>query len=131
MVTRWTGLIRREFKLSRRDLGSFGSLTSSISATDYQLAKADLVEQYSVLPQEKSKYESIEKIDCIPIIPEPKKFNLINGFLELKDFKIKVDNQELSFIQTLGAYTKHLEINFNSTIGNPLFFISSKMKKAN
>ena len=45
--------IRREFKLSRRDLGSFGSLTSSIRATDYQLAKADLVEQYSVLPQAK------------------------------------------------------------------------------
>ena len=53
--------IRREFKLSRRDLGSFGSLTSSIRATDYQLAKADLVEQYSVLPQAKIKYESIEK----------------------------------------------------------------------
>ena len=100
----------------------------------YPIPKANkLIEvQNSSLIFEKEitkKYESIEKKDFIPIIPETKKFNLINGFLELTDFKIKVDNQELSFIQTLGVYAKNLEINFNSKIGIPLFFISSKIKK--
>ena len=53
--------ITREFKLDRTDYSKLGSLKSSIRATDYQLVKTDLQEQYSVLPQARVEYSSYEK----------------------------------------------------------------------
>ena len=53
--------ITRELKLNRIDYGEFGSLNTSVRATDYQLVKTDLQEQYSVLPQARLEYSSYEK----------------------------------------------------------------------
>ena len=53
--------ITREIVLNRIDYGEFGLLNTSIKATDYQLVKTDLQEQYSVLPQARLAYSSYEK----------------------------------------------------------------------
>ncbi|MBT3697795.1 MAG: LPS assembly protein LptD [Gammaproteobacteria bacterium] len=53
--------IKRIAEINRIDYSSFGYLNSSIRATDYQLAKIDLVEQYSVLPQVKIQFNTYEK----------------------------------------------------------------------
>mgnify|MGYP003316879514 CR=1 FL=1 len=53
--------ITREFKLDRTDYSKLGYLKSSVRATDYQLVKTDLQEQYSVLPQARVEYSSYEK----------------------------------------------------------------------
>ena len=43
--------IKRQAEINRLDYGSFGFLETSLKTTDYQLAKEELTEQYSVLPQ--------------------------------------------------------------------------------
>ena len=53
--------ITREIVLNRIDYGKFGLLNTSIKATDYQLVKTDLQEQYSVLPQARLAYSSYDK----------------------------------------------------------------------
>jgi LPS-assembly protein len=53
--------ITREFILDRIDYGKFGYLNSSVKATDYQLVKTDLEEQYSVLPQARVTYSSYDQ----------------------------------------------------------------------
>ncbi len=53
--------ITREFILDRIDYSKFGYLQSTVKATDYQLVKTDLQEQYSVLPQARINYSSYEK----------------------------------------------------------------------
>ena len=53
--------ITRELKLDRIDYGEYGRLNTSVRATDYQLVKTDLQEQYSVLPQARLEYSSHEK----------------------------------------------------------------------
>ena len=53
--------ITREIVLNRIDYSKFGLLNTSIKATDYQLVKTDLQEQYSVLPQARLAYSSYEK----------------------------------------------------------------------
>jgi LPS-assembly protein len=53
--------ITREIKLNRIDYGELGYLNSSVRATDYQLVKKDLQEQYSVLPQARVEYATYEK----------------------------------------------------------------------
>ena len=50
--------IARDIKLERLDYNNFGYFKTSIAATDYQLAKSDLQEQYSVLPRLKLEYQS-------------------------------------------------------------------------
>ena len=53
--------ITREIVLNRIDYSKFGLLNTSIKATDYQLVKTDLQEQYSVLPQARLAYSSYQK----------------------------------------------------------------------
>ena len=53
--------ITREFILNRVGYSKFGILNTSIRATDYQLVKTDLEEQYSVLPQARATYSSFDK----------------------------------------------------------------------
>ena len=53
--------IKRVAEINRIDYSSFGHLKSSIRAVDYQLAKSDLIEQYSVLPQAKVQFNTYEK----------------------------------------------------------------------
>jgi len=53
--------ITREFILNRVDYGKFGVLNTSIKATDYQLVKTDLQEQYSVLPQARASYSTYDR----------------------------------------------------------------------
>ena len=53
--------ITRDIKISRIDYNEFGYFSSSIGATDYQLAKSGLNEQYSVLPRIKLNYTSPRK----------------------------------------------------------------------
>ena len=53
--------IKRQAEINRLDYGSFGFLETSLKTTDYQLAKADLVEQYSVLPQARARFNTYEK----------------------------------------------------------------------
>ena len=53
--------ITREIVLNRIDYSKFGLLNTSIKATDYQLVKTDLQEQYSVLPQARLAYSSYDK----------------------------------------------------------------------
>ncbi len=53
--------IKRVAEINRMDHGSFGYLNTSVRATDYQLAKNDLIEQYSVLPQARIKFNTHEK----------------------------------------------------------------------
>ena len=50
--------ITRNIDITRIDHAAYGSISTSISATDYQLAKTDLTEQYSVLPRIKFNYTS-------------------------------------------------------------------------
>ena len=50
--------ITRNIDITRIDHAAYGSISTSISATDYQLAKKDLTEQYSVLPRLKFDYTS-------------------------------------------------------------------------
>ena len=54
--------ITRNIILDRLDYNDFGYFKTSIAATDYQLAKESLVEQYSVLPRLNFEYQS-EKSD--------------------------------------------------------------------
>ena len=53
--------IKRQAEINRLDYGSFGFLETSLKTTDYQLAKTELVEQYSVLPQVRAKFSTHEK----------------------------------------------------------------------
>ena len=53
--------IKRNAEINRIDYGSFGILKTSVKATDYQLAKTDLVEQYSVLPRVRVNFSTHEK----------------------------------------------------------------------
>ena len=53
--------IKRQAEISRLDYRSFGFLDMSLNTTDYQLAKDDLIEQYSVLPQARVKFNTYEK----------------------------------------------------------------------
>jgi LPS-assembly protein len=53
--------IRRQAEINRLDYGSFGFLETSLKTIDYQLAKEDLTEQYSVLPQARVKFNTYEK----------------------------------------------------------------------
>ncbi len=53
--------ITREFILDRVDYNKYGYINTSLKATDYQLVKTDLQEQYSVLPQARIEYSSYEK----------------------------------------------------------------------
>jgi len=53
--------ITREIILNRLDYTKFGYFNTSIKATDYQLVKNDLQEQYSVLPQARIQYSSYDK----------------------------------------------------------------------
>ena len=55
--------ITREFSLDRIDYNKFGYLQTSIKASDYQLVKTGLQEQYSVLPQARVKYYNYNKND--------------------------------------------------------------------
>ena len=50
--------ITRDIVLERLDYNDYGYFRTSIAATDYQLAKEDLVEQYSVLPRVNFEYRS-------------------------------------------------------------------------
>ena len=50
--------ITRDIKLERLDYNDYGYFRTSIAATDYQLAKENLVEQYSVLPRVNFEYRS-------------------------------------------------------------------------
>ena len=50
--------ITRDFILEREEYNNFGYFKATIAATDYQLAKQDLVEQYSVLPRVNFEYQS-------------------------------------------------------------------------
>ena len=52
--------ITRELKLTKLDYNSYGYWDWSLHAVDYQLAKKDLSEQYSVLPRAKLSYSSYE-----------------------------------------------------------------------
>ena len=73
-------------------------------------------------------YENIENIKFYPVIPEPRKFNLKNQFVELTDCKIKIDENELNIFDTLKTYTEPLKINFNLNQGMPLIFLNSEIK---
>ena len=53
--------ITRQFSLDRVDYSKYGYLNTSVKATDYQLVKDELQEQYSVLPQARVEYSSYEK----------------------------------------------------------------------
>ena len=53
--------ITRDFQLEKIDYGDFGYLKSSIGATDFQLAKTDLNEQYSIFPRIRVDYNNIKK----------------------------------------------------------------------
>ena len=53
--------IKRQAVINRLDYGSLGFLETSLRTTDYQLAKTDLTEQYSVLPQVRAKFNTHEK----------------------------------------------------------------------
>ena len=53
--------ITRQFSLDRVDYSKYGYLNTSVKATDYQLVKEELQEQYSVLPQARVEYSSYEK----------------------------------------------------------------------
>ncbi|MDC0089172.1 LPS assembly protein LptD [Gammaproteobacteria bacterium] len=53
--------IKRQAEINRLDYGSSGLLNTSLKTTDYQLAKDDLTEQYSVLPQARVKFNTYEK----------------------------------------------------------------------
>ena len=50
--------ITRNINFNRVDYTEYGSMSTSIGATDFQLAKTDLTEQYSVLPRIKFNYTS-------------------------------------------------------------------------
>ena len=50
--------ITRNINFNRIDYTKYGSMSTSIGATDFQLAKTDLTEQYSVLPRIKFNYTS-------------------------------------------------------------------------
>jgi len=54
--------ITRDIVLERLDYNDYGYFRTSIAATDYQLAKENLVEQYSVLPRVNFEYRS-ERLD--------------------------------------------------------------------
>lgn len=69
--------ITREIVLDRIDYGKFGYLNTSVKATDYQLVKTDLQEQYSVLPQARIQYSSYDKNNTL-------KYNF-NGELSVFD----------------------------------------------
>ena len=53
--------IKRQAEINRLDYGSFGFLETSLKTTDYQLAKEELTEQYSVLPQARASFNTHEK----------------------------------------------------------------------
>ena len=53
--------IKRQAEINRLDYGPFGFLETSVKTTDYQLAKDELTEQYSVLPQARAKFNTYEK----------------------------------------------------------------------
>ena len=53
--------ITRDLEFEKIDYGEFGYLRSSISATDFQLAKTGLSEQYSILPRVRIDYDGIKK----------------------------------------------------------------------
>ena len=57
--------ITREIILNRIDYRKFGYFNTSIKATDYQLVKTDLEEQYSVLPQARIQYSSYDKNNAL------------------------------------------------------------------
>ena len=50
--------ITRDFILTRLDYNKYGSFIYTIGATDYQLAKTGLTEQYSVLPRMNFQYSN-------------------------------------------------------------------------
>jgi len=53
--------ITRNFLLEKIDYGDFGYFKSSIGATDFQLAKTGLNEQYSIFPRIRVDYNNIKK----------------------------------------------------------------------
>ena len=53
--------IKRQAEINRLDYGPSGFLETSVKTTDYQLAKDELTEQYSVLPQARAKFSTYEK----------------------------------------------------------------------
>jgi len=53
--------IKRQAEINRTDYGSFGYLKTSARTVDYQLAKTNLTEQYSVLPQVRVNFNTHEK----------------------------------------------------------------------
>ncbi len=53
--------ITRRAKLNYTKYNSYGQIDASVQAVDYQLAKKDLLEQYSVLPQARVNFRGYEK----------------------------------------------------------------------
>mgnify|MGYP001201642142 FL=1 len=75
-----------------------------------------------------SVYDKIEKVESIPVIPEPTNYSLKNEFIQLSDLNIKIDSNQLDFIKEVEVYIKSIGINFNLKQGIPLIILNSDFK---
>ena len=99
-----------------------------IISSDNKLIEVDLFPLRFEKEIKNQNYDESEEIEIIPIIPEPKKCDLKNEFLEFIDLKIKIEKKDLELFKQLEIYTKPANIIFNLNSGIQLEFVKSSLK---
>ena len=74
-------------------------------------------------------YKKINNLVKIPIIPQPKKFEINNQFLKFNNNFFTKDNKVLEIVSILNPIIKTVKVNFKSQKGIKIFFKERKFNK--